>query len=94
MVNNIKVRQIKDSKKFKLITRALKKQVNENSHKVRVQRDLRRRTINLIKIRRLGNEIDKPLVLLDADDAKQRVQSLGYKMKAESPRKIMHLNGL
>ena len=48
----------------------------------------------MIKMRRLGNEIDKPLVLLDADDARQRVQSLGYKMKAESPRKIMHLNGL
>ena len=90
MVNNIKVRKITESKKFNLITRGLKKQKNENSHKIRVQNDLRRRTNNLIKLRRAGNEKDKPLVLIDSEDARHRIKSLEHKMKSESPRKIMH----
>ena len=45
-------------------------------------------------MRRAGNEKEKPLVLIEADDARFRIKSLGQKMQAQSPRQIMQENNI
>ena len=44
LVNNIKVKKISETKKFQLISKALKKKKNQNTEQNRIQNDMRRRT--------------------------------------------------